>query len=185
MKICKWIGKHIAIILLTSIIYMLSFHISWLDFTGIYFYDGILRLLLVTVIVCIMEVVLRKKIRFDYKDICMSICVFLLANMVWLSLCVVSLDRSLSVFLLCYMEEYQEGISEAEIEEIFQDVFVEKYGMLDRRFDEQVKTGDIVYTDGKYVLTNRGKMMVSIFKTVGKLYGVDERFIEPEIEKDR
>lgn len=181
MKICRWIGKHLAAVFLASIVYMLTFHVTWLDVTGIYFYDGILRLLLITAAALFVEVALRKKLSFGYKDICMSVCIFLLANMVWLSLCVVSLDRSLSVFLLCYMNENKESISRQEIEEIFQDVFVEKYGMLERRFDEQIKTGDIEYVEGKYKLTDRGELMVLIFKTVGKLYSVDERFIEPEI----
>ena len=181
MRILKTLLKYIALIVVGSVLYMLSFHIHFLDLTGIYFYDGILRLILVSVIMCVVVCLLRKKIVFDWKDICLSVSTLLLLNMLWLSLCIVSLDRSLSVFLLCYMDEYEDGMDREQIDEVFQDVFVEKYGMIERRFDEQIKSGNIVFDGEMYKLTQRGSMFVMIFKTVGKAYGVDDKFIQPNL----
>lgn len=178
-KIGKWFGKHICIVAAASIVYLLSFHFKYLNVTGIYFYDGIFRLLLSTAAWAILEVALKNLLRFDYKDMCLSICTFFLVNMLWLSLCIVSLDRSLSVFLLCTIEKYGEGISRETMDAVLEDVFIEKYEMLDRRFEEQRKSGNIRYHDGSYQLTNQGECLVAIFKTVGKLYAVDERFINP------
>lgn len=182
MNIAKIIFKYIAVIVFGSVLYLLSFHVPFLNFTGIYFYDGILRLILVCTAICVAIALARKKIRFDWKDVCLCISTLLLLNMLWLSLCIVSLDRSLSVFLLCYMDKYTEGMDREQIDEAFQDVFVEKYGMLERRFDEQIKSGNVIYENGKYKLTKRGELFVWIFKTIGKAYHVDERFIDPVIE---
>ena len=167
---------------------MASFHLDILNVTGIYFYDGIVRLVIIMVMMLLCECFIYKKISMDYKDVALSVCVFALLNMLWLSLCVVSLDRSLSVFLLTYMQASQsvtqEGMTEEEINEVFEDVFVNQYGMLERRFDEQIASGNIVYNeDGNYEITKRGEFVVSVFKTVGKLYNVDERFIEPKVNK--
>lgn len=179
MNIYEWAGKHFITLLLASVVYMISFHCSFLSFTGIYFYDGILRLLIVTVLAAAVEIFMKSHLKFDNKDICLSLSTFLFLNMLWMSLCVVSLDRSLSVFLLCTMEKYEEGISRETADDIFQEVFVEEYEILDRRFDEQSKSGNITYENGNYVLTSRGKTFVWIFKTVGKLYHVDDRFVNP------
>lgn len=175
--------KHVGILIVGSIFYMLSFHISVLDVSGIYFYDGIIRLAVVSLVVGIFIYILRVKINFDGKDVCLAMTLFLLLNMLWLSLCIVSLDRSLSVFLLCYMEEYPGGMDEEQVDKVFQEVFVERYGMLERRFEEQIKSGNILYKDKSYKLTKRGELFVNIFKCCGKLYNVDERFIEPQIEE--
>lgn len=45
------------------------------------------------------------------------------------------------------MHEYQYEMSKDDMEETFQEIFVPKYGMLERRFDEQTKTGDIIFED--------------------------------------
>lgn len=52
------------------------------------------------------------------------------------------------------------------IEEVFQEIFVEKYGMLKRRFDEQIKTGNIICEEVKYEMTDRSRGFVKIFKTM-------------------
>ncbi|OYP48013.1 hypothetical protein CG709_03170 [Lachnotalea glycerini] len=99
--------------------------------------------------------------------------------MVWLSTIVVSLDRSLSVFVLSYLAEENRSYSEEELNEVFQTIFIEKYEMLDRRFWEQLESGNIEEEGGGYKLTDRGEGLVDIFKAVGKIYKVDDRFINP------
>ncbi|MBE5881048.1 MAG: hypothetical protein E7289_01870 [Lachnospiraceae bacterium] len=185
-NIIKWCGKHILVVILGSIVYMLSFHLDFLNLTGIYFYDGIVRLLVTLIVVGLLEFLLRKRLCFDYKDIVLSICLFCLLNMLWLSLCVVSLDRSLSVFVLCYMDEIENvtgnGMTEEELQDVFDKVFVDEYGMLERRYEEQLASGNIVKSGEGYILTDRGEFITSVFRIVGKMYNVDERFIYPDVE---
>ena len=139
--------------------------------TGIYFYDGIVRLLVTAIVSLVVIISIRKWLKFDYKDICLALCVGILCNMIWLSLCVVSLDRSLSVFFLCYLSQENE-ISEDNMEQIFQDKFIEEYDMLGRRYDEQYESGNIEINDGYISLTKRGEFFVKMFKSIGKLYAL-------------
>lgn len=179
INVIKWIGKHMGTIFTASILYIVFCHIPFFTFTGIFFYDSILRVLIVAIILGAIEVIIRKRLKFDNKDIFISVSIFMLVNLLWLLVCIISLDRSLSVFILCYMDEYQNDMSEDDIEEVFQEIFVEKYGMLERRFDEQIKTGNIICENGKYELTDRGRGFVKIFKTMSHIYNVDKRFTEP------
>lgn len=175
----KWIGKQTGIIFIASILYIVFCHIPFFTFTQIFFYDSILRVLIVAIILGIVEVILRKRLKLDSKDIFISLSVFMLVNLLWLLVCIISLDRSLSVFILCYMDEYQNDMSEEDIEKVFQEIFVEKYGMLERRFHEQIKTGNISCEDGKYELTDRGRGFVKIFRIMSHIYNIDKRFTEP------
>lgn len=178
-NVIKWFGKEVGIIFIASIIYVVFCHIPLFSFTGIFFYDSILRVLIVTIILGVIEVIIRKRLKLDSKDIFISLSIFMLVNLLWLLVCIISLDRSLSVFILCYMDEYQNDMSEDDIEEVFQEIFVEKYGMLERRFHEQIVTGNITCEEGKYRLTDRGRGIVKIFKAMSHVYNVDKRFTEP------
>lgn len=179
INVIKWVGKQLGIIFIASILYIVFCHIPFLAFTGIFFYDSILRVLIVAIILGAVEVIIRKQLKLDSKDIFISLSIFMLVNLLWLLVCIISLDRSLSVFILCYMDEYQNDMSEDDIEEVFQEVFVEKYGMLERRFHEQIKTGNITCEEGKYRLTDRGRGFVKIFRKMSHIYNVDKRFTEP------
>lgn len=179
VKYFFWVLRHILIFCLGSVIYMLSFHVPILDVTEIFFYDGIFRLVIILTIVIIIENILKKYIRFDYKDIWLSICLLFFVNMLFLSVCLVSLDRSLSVYLLCYLDAYSTPVSYGKLEGVFQEDFIEKHRMLERRFTEQEKSGNIVFSDDGYILTSRGKLMVTIFKEVGKIYKINPQFINP------
>lgn len=184
----KWFLKHFSIFIIAGLVYILLYQIDFLNLSGVYFYDGIFKLMVLAVILLIGLLCLRKKLKFDYKDILLSMSIVLLTNMLWLSLCVVSLDRSLSVFLLCYIDEYgqeyQEGMTEEQIDVIMDEVFVKKYEMVGRRFDEQIASGNIDKDGEMYKLTKRGKWFVKVFRLVGGLYNVDKRFIYPDIPQE-
>lgn len=165
------------------LLYIAIIQIGIFNFVEVYFYKTILILIITGIALLIVELLLKyfwKKATFDYKDVIISFVLFMSVNMVWLSTVVVSLDRSLSVFVLSYLEQEDRSYSETELDEVFQNVFIEKYEMLDRRFWEQLESGNIEEDENGYKLTNRGEGLVKIFKVVGKIYNVDERFINPE-----
>ena len=180
-EIALWCLKQIAIILAASIVYMLTFHLPVLNVTGIYFYDGILRLLLVLVLMIIVFIILHKHIFHDYKDICFSIVTFALVNMLWFSLCIVSMDRSLSVYILCCLDQTETSVDEIEFKTYCKDVFTEQYGMIERRYNEQIASHNItIDPNGQIFITDNGKLLAHIFKLVSFLYQTDNRFTYPE-----
>lgn len=181
-KVIKFVLFHIVAFLLGWLLYIGVLQSGIFDFVKVYFYKTILILIITGIIILVAELVIKyfwKNAIFDYKDIVLSFVLFMSINMVWLSLVVVSLDRSLSVFVLSYMNEEERSYTEEEIEEVFQTVFVDKYEMLDRRFWEQLESGNIIEDGDGYRLTSRGSSLVEIFKLVGKIYDVDDRFINP------
>lgn len=182
-KILDFILFHVVAFLIAWILYIGLINSVLFNFIEIYFYKSIVILIVVALAALSIEVIIKifwKKAIYDFKDIIISFMVILCVNMVWLSSAVVSLDRSLSVFILSYMAKEERNYSEKEIEEVFQKIFVDKYGMLDRRFWEQIESGNIESSENGYKLTERGKWFSDVFKAVGKIYNVDDRFINPK-----
>jgi hypothetical protein len=182
-KTLEFLLFQIVAFILGWLLYVAVIQIGIFDFIDVYFYKTIVILMVTGMVVLIAELLLKyfwKKSIFDYKDVILSFALFMSINMVWLSTVVVSLDRSLSVFVLSYLAKEDRSYSEEELKEVFQRVFIENYGMLDRRFWEQLESGNIEETGNGYQLTGRGEGLVEIFKAVGKVYKVDDRFIDPK-----
>lgn len=190
MSIIKQIKQfllfHVAASTCGFILFLCLFHIRFFDFIEIYFYKGILLLFLSAIICGLLEVVLKIKLRtkkFDYRDIMSSIVIIICVNMVWLSTVIVNVDRSFSVWMLSYLDKYPSGYE--MLEEAFHKQFIEDYGMLDRRLEEQSLSNNIYFEDGSYKLTKQGEIMVDILKSVGKLYRTNRQYYDPsEVSSD-
>ncbi len=93
----------------------------------------------------------------------------------------VSLDRSVSVFLLGYMGNHPAPLSKHELEGVLVDKYVKEYQSIDRRMAEQIASGNIERTaDGRYVLTARGKAFVNNSRRIASAFDVDMKFLDPK-----
>ncbi len=182
-KVLAYLGKQILLFLLVNITYLILCHMSFLDITGVAFYDGMFRVVLSVCLVELLAFLLRRKIRMEWRDVMISFLISFCFLLTFFSLVLTSLDRSYSVFLLCYMNNHygQEVATEEELDHVMNDIFVDEYGMLERRFTEQTVSGNIAFdeVEGGYYLTAGGSRMVSLFQLIGNLYGIDDRFINP------
>jgi hypothetical protein len=100
-------------------------------------------------------------------------------NLCFLVLLPVTVDRSVSVYLLSTIERRQDsGMDRTELQRAFVDGYVVKMGAIDRRIDEQRKSGDItVAPDGKVRLTRQGERFMAFSRLVARLFGTDPRFV--------
>lgn len=103
-------------------------------------------------------------------------------NIAFVSLFLVSYDRSISVFLLSAMSEHSEGISRATLEDIlWRDYFIGT-AALDRRIHEQLAIGNIEQTnEGCFALEKSGDQFVRVSRFIANLYEVDGRFLWPKV----
>ena len=115
------------------------------------------------------------------RDIIMMFVIFCCVNMVFLTLIPVTVERSVSVFMLSYMEENSDQtFTEESVGEVFTTKYVEDYGAFEKRFHEQVETGTIVENpDGTYSITDSGRFVVKMFRTIADWFGTDQRLVYP------
>jgi len=101
-------------------------------------------------------------------------------NICFLVLLPVTVDRSISVYLLSTIERAQAaGIDGPALQRAFVDGYVVRMDAVGRRIDEQRTTGNVtVVPDGKIHLTSQGRRFMALSRIVARVFGTDPRFVE-------
>jgi hypothetical protein len=159
-------------------LYVVLFWIGAGSAITILFYRGVLLALAAAVVVGISSAWFARRAGDESLPIAAA-AVSLAFNICFLVLLPVTVDRSISVYLLATIDGRQQGgITRKELEHAFVDRYVVKMGAIDRRIDEQRKSGNVRVTpDGKVHLTDQGKGFMSLSRIVARLFGTDPRFV--------
>lgn len=172
----NFITFHITSFLLGTFLFILLFHTP---FCGqlVLFYRGILFLLIVSITLGVFLCWIKMKgtRAFDYKDILLSVvCVFCI-NLVFFTHLPVTADRSMSVFLLGYMNvNSSRAVSADELSRAFTDIYVVKQQALEKRFNEQIVTGTIVKESDGYKITPRGILLMRFYGWIADIFGISK-----------
>lgn len=101
------------------------------------------------------------------------------ANTTFLIVFPVTIDRSVSVYLLGQLLTHPSGMTENELSQRLIREYVTEYRGVDRRMQEQMLTGNVKVTEGRYTLTEQGKLFMHFSGLVSNLFSVDPRFVRP------
>jgi hypothetical protein len=144
----------------------------------ILFYRGIVLALVTAILVGIASAWIARRTRDSSLPIAAA-ALSLAFNICFLVLLPVTVDRSISVYLLATIDSQQQGgIAAKELEHAFVDGYVVKMGTVDRRIDEQRRSGNISITpDGRVHLTDQGRRFMAFGRLVTRLFGTDPRFV--------
>ncbi|MCR5727771.1 MAG: hypothetical protein K6G24_09930 [Lachnospiraceae bacterium] len=147
-------------------------------------YRGIVMIVLSGILASGLLVLFKKWRKVNWLSAKDAVLVFILTcsiNMVFFTLIPVTVERSVSVFMLSYMDTYPDRTyTEEEVAEIFVDKYVNEYGAFEKRFDEQLTTGSIEQNaDGTYSITSKGKFIVKMFRLISGMFDTDERLVYP------
>ncbi len=176
------IGIYALIYVVCSVMFVALFHTGILKDMGVLMYRGIVFIVITGAIAAIVMGVIRKFWGFiTVRDIIMMFVIFCCVNMVFLTLIPVTVERSVSVFMLSYMDENSDQtFTQESVGEVFTSKYVEDYGAFEKRFDEQVVTGTIEENpDGSYTITERGRFIVKLFRTIAEWFDTDRRLVYP------
>lgn len=99
--------------------------------------------------------------------------------MVLLTIMPVTIERSISVFMLGYMNKNSKvTFTEPQMSVIFEKKYVHDYKQIQARLNEQSYSGTIVQKNGQYQITNRGKLFVRLFSIIAYLFNVNPQLIK-------
>lgn len=188
----KSAAKEILFTLLTyAVLYVFSFlllilliRIPLLKGMHVLMYRGIVMIILAGILASVLLVVFKKWRKIEWLSAKDVVLVFILTcsiNMVFFTLIPVTVERSVSVFMLSYMDTYSDRTyTEDQVAEIFVEKYVNEYGAFEKRFDEQLTTGTIVQNaDGTYSITDKGRFIVKMFRAISDVFETDKRLVEP------
>ena len=175
-------GIYILIYLVCTALFIGLFHTGLLKNMEVLMYRGVAFIVITGAVAAVIMGVIRKFWGFiTVRDIIMMFVIFCCVNMVFLTLIPVTVERSVSVFMLSYMEENSnQTFTEESVGEVFTSKYVEDYGAFEKRFEEQVVTGTIRQNeDGTYSITESGKFVVKMFRTIADWFDTDRRLVYP------
>ena len=181
-KIAGLVGIYALIYIVCSAMFVGLFHTGLLNGMEVLMYRGIVFIIITGIIAAVIMGIVRKFWKFvTVRDIIMMFCIFCCVNTVLFTLIPVTVERSVSVFMLSYMEENSDQtFTQESVGEVFTQKYVEEYGAFEKRFNEQIVTGTIVENpDGTYSITEKGKFIVNMFRTVAKWFDTDRRLVYP------
>lgn len=112
----------------------------------------------------------------DPPTIVAAVAVSLSFNICFLVLLPVTVDRSISVFLLAQVAQH-EGADAGQLQQLFVSRYVGDMRQIDRRITEQSESGNIEVVNGKVRLTARGRRFLSFSRTLAWLFHTDPRFV--------
>lgn len=180
-RLAKVVGIYILVYVVSTIFFVALFHTPLFESMEVLMYRGIAFILITGIFAtCLMSLARRfQKSLLDVKDIILMFCMYCCVNMVLFTLIPVTVERSVSVFTLSYMMENQKAYTVEEMEEIFNEKYVQEFDAFDKRFTEQIVSGNVEETETGYIINDRGIFTVKFFRVVSKLFDTDQRLIYP------
>ncbi|MBM0207205.1 hypothetical protein JNW90_32605 [Micromonospora sp. STR1s_5] len=162
---------------------VLLFKLGLFAGTAILFYRGLILAVIAAVLTgAILATAARAIGSWDVRprDAVAAALVSLSLNVAFLVVIPVTIDRSISVFILGQMASAENAPQSAdEIRRTFVDGYVVEHHQIERRLDEQVLSGNLERTGAGYRLSPQGLSFVRLAKTVAWLFDADSRFVSP------
>jgi hypothetical protein len=164
-----------------SVLWILLFHSPLLD-TWVFFYRGLALLGVATAAVITTLVALRRgaaRRLIGLRDMLLIASLLVSVNTVLFTHLPVTADRSISVFMLAYMDRASDPLTVDEISEVVVREYVEERQAVAKRLDEQIATGTLVDTPDGYVISPEGRWLVGVYHVIADLFNIDPRNLAP------
>lgn len=146
---------------------------------AILFYRGIVLALIAAVALAVALHAGRKWLRVDLATGIGVVLTGLAFNICFLVLFPVTIDRSISVFLLSRLAA-EERMTARQLQDRFTGEYVIGMRQIPRRVEEQQASGNVIVDEsGAIRLTARGARFVSLAKAASRWFRTDPRFIDP------
>jgi hypothetical protein len=97
----------------------------------------------------------------------------------------VTVDRSVSVFVLGYMNAHRDrALTPEEVDAGFRRIYLDHLAQIDRRLKEQTQSGNLVEEGGRYRISEQGKAFMTTAAWVAWAFDTDRRLIERRPEEE-
>lgn len=147
----------------------------------ILFYRGLALCLLSFVVIALALALLgiyAPRTRVTISEAIAAAALSLGLNLSFLVIAPVTVDRSISVFILGHMAHHEQRIfTTPEMEDAFRRIYLEDFAQIERRMSEQERSGNIVRIGGGWALTQQGASFIRWARLVAWTFDTDPRMV--------
>jgi hypothetical protein len=162
-------------------LWVLLFH-SPLLADWVFFYRGLALLLVATIVVVGPLVALRragKLALMDVRDVLLIGSLLLSVNVLFFTHLPVTADRSISVFMLAYLNAAAGPRTADQIEQAVVQEYIQERGAIGKRLEEQLVTGTLIQTSDGYALSDEGRSLIGYYRAIARLFDMNPANLEP------
>lgn len=157
--------------ILGTIVFVLFFHTPLLTNIA-FFYRGVLLLVLTAVALG----VLLRYARWSRVEIAIVLVLVFCLNLVFFTHIPVTADRSVSVFLLGYLNSHPDRtVTTKELKDALVQAYVGEHDAVGKRLKEQKEIGTIVEYEGGIRISPWGRLLVKIYSFAADIFGVNKK----------
>ncbi len=173
------ITTHLCMLLGGTIIFVSLFHTKLFSYINVFFYRGIALLIFACMFTTVIEIYIKRKnyiSDFTYRDIILSVSVLFSFCLVVFTHLPVTADRSVSVFILGYMNTHSDkSFTQNDLTDILTEVYIDENTAIDKRLKEQTISGNVTTDGDRYQISQQGKLIMDFYIKVADLFNVDKK----------
>lgn len=169
-------------VIIASGLFVGLFHTKLFSGITVFFYRGVFFLFIASLAAAIITFIIKNcftSFGLDMKDVFISFVLFFGFTLGWYTLVPVTVERSISVYMLSYMDQNNKPVTEEDFEKIFFNNYITKYGAFRKRFKEQLLSGNIKQVDDGFVITENGRRVVNLFRGSASLFNTEKWLVYP------
>jgi hypothetical protein len=177
----KYFIFYVVISTISLSVFIAIFKIGIFDSIKVLFYRGIVIAIMTAAIVFIFGAILAMRGALHTSMALAAAVVSSSINLSVLIILPVTIDRSVTVFLLGHMAHHpQQTFSAHDLESHFIKVYLGTFQQMQRRMDEQELSGNVERMGAmRYRITPQGQQFIAISRKVAWAFGTDSRFVDP------
>jgi hypothetical protein len=144
----------------------------------VYFYRGVVLVGIATILTFVAFLYISRWFRADVSAAFTAAVLSMSINLTFLVIFPVTIDRSISVFLLGYMNQHpEEAFTPSQLRNAFSNIYVGQYQQIERRMDEQLVSRNINQVGEAYQISAQGRAFVSFARAIAWMFDTDPRFV--------
>ncbi|MGI9250494.1 MAG: hypothetical protein ACR2PR_04780 [Pseudohongiellaceae bacterium] len=142
--------------------------------------ESLLVFITVAPLVIISLVLLHKKRIFTMEATIAAGTIFILAAGLFHFTVPAIVDRSVTLYLMNLLDNNEQGMSREDIRAEFIEVYFNRSRGIEKRLNEQLDSGNIVYDNdtGTYHITSKGRRTMALARVLSKLHSLDPQIVE-------
>jgi hypothetical protein len=179
------VALHAVAVLICLALFLLVSAAGLFGGVSILFYRGIAALVaLVPALFVVLLLLLRlpwAAREFTARDAAAATLVAVSLNLTFFVVGPVTVDRSVSVFMLSRLADAQSPLTADELRQTFAERYVGEWDQVGRRIQEQIASGNVEQTSADhYRLTAQGESFMRTAQFISRVFGGDPRFVGRE-----
>lgn len=159
-------------------VFVALFHLQLFAGLDIVFYRGLVLLAIAGLLTGLLLWAMRSVLGISAATVLSAAVLSMSLNLTFLIVLPVTIDRSVTVFLLSEMDHHPDtAFTNPQLRAIFIERYLDQWDQIDRRMREQILSHNIERSGDGYKISPQGRAFMRLSRLLAAIFGTDPRFV--------